>query len=131
VTLRFYASVDPDGLVDALNAAQPRLPSATATAGPQPALLGDRIWMVPIGGLETLADRVAAATSHLAPPEGPRPFSGHLTLARARHPADLRDLSTRPLGVEWTVREVVAFQSHLTSSGARHDPLGRWPLSSE
>lgn len=155
VTLKFFPAVDGRALVDALEAwasAPPGFPAAEAVAGPGPRSLSRRVWMVPVEGLGELAAAVEAATARLAAADadadadadvgadgegngaggpsrpGARPFLGHLTLARARHPAALRHLDQPDLTVRWRVPELVAVHSELTREGARHRVLGRWPL---
>jgi 2'-5' RNA ligase len=171
VTLAFFASVEPAELTSVLDRAGPGLPAPImARAGPRPSVLGGRVWMVPVAGLDGLAGAVAAVTGDLTGAAGPiggggrggatglggsieasgaigaggaieaggdggaggaggeRPFRGHLTLARARHPEALRGLAPPPIHVEWTVSEVVAFRSELGPTGARHHPQGRWLL---
>lgn len=126
VTLRFLGAVDPDDLVGALARlvwAEP----VVARAGPAPCALSRQVWTLPVAGLEGLAGAVASATASLQDPED-RPFRGHLTLARARHPSALRGLPGPPLAERWPVREVVAFRSELAAGGARHHILGRWPV---
>jgi LigT like Phosphoesterase len=71
VTLGFFAAVEPDRLVRALDAAaaQPGwagpLP-VVARCGPRPEALGGRVWILPVAGLEGLAAAIALATTGLA-----------------------------------------------------------------
>lgn len=149
VTLVFLAAADPAALVAALSGAS-RRPGwsgpepVIARAGPRPEMLGGRAWVLPVAGLTHLAGAVAAAVGPATapaptpapgpagttmPPVGPdRPFRGHLTLARARHPHVLRRLARPEVGASWRVEEVVAYRSELARDGARHHELGRWPL---
>lgn len=125
-TLRFLAAVDTDALVAALD--DLRWPQqVVAEAGPAPVALTRYVWALPVGGLGPLAAAVAGATSQLEAPE-PRPFTGHLTLARARQPKALRGLPAPRIRLRWGVKEVVAFRSELLPHGARHHVLGRWPV---
>ena len=118
VTLRFFASIDPDELLDAVDGAD-LPPSPIATAGPAPTALSNRVWVLPIAGLDALANAVGPDT---------RPFHGHLTLARARRPGALRGLPNPPIEASWTVDHIVAMRSELLPSGAVHHELGRWSL---
>ena len=59
---------------------------------------------------------------------GERPFSGHLTLARAKRPSLLRHLPTPALERSWEVQEVTLVNSTLHPRGARYDVIGRWGL---
>lgn len=128
VTLQFLGTVDPSALVAALS----HLiwgGAVMAEAGPAPTALSRHVWMVPVLGLSGLAGAVAAATATagLAQPEE-RPFVGHLTLARARHPKALGGLPAPPLAFRWEVEEVLAFRSELLPGGARHQVIGRFPV---
>ncbi len=126
VTLQFLGTVDPSEVVTALGRLEWTEP-VVAEAGPAPAALSRQVWMVPVGGLDGLAGAVARLTVGLVQPEG-RPFVGHLTLARARHPKALRHLPAPPLAVRWEVEEVLAFRSELLPGGARHHVIGRFPV---
>lgn len=62
-----------------------------------------------------------------------RPFSPHITLARIRsgrpHEADpFLDIASDDVIPSVTVREFILFQSRLTSQGAIHAPIMRFPL---
>lgn len=126
VTLRFLAAVVPEDLTTALAGLSWPEP-VRAEAGPSPVALSRHVWMLPVGGLTALAGVVVGATAALEEPES-RPFTGHLTLARAREPKALRGLPAPPLGCSWDVKEVVAFRSELLPGGARHHVIGRYPV---
>jgi len=124
VTLRFLAAVDPDALLSALSGVT--WPEGVwAEAGPAPAALSRQIWVLPVRGIERLADAVLAATRALDEPEH-RVFRGHLTLARARHPRALADLPAPAVSARWPVREFVAVRSELLPRGAVHHVIGRF-----
>jgi 2'-5' RNA ligase len=75
-----------------------------------------------LDGLRALADALAT--------DG-RPYRPHLTLARARHGADLGPAATMLVaydGPAWRAVEVVLFRSHLGPQ-PRHEPIARWPLT--
>lgn len=129
ITLKFFAAVDPDALVAALDSAwvgPPGFPPARAVAGPAPEAMSRQVWMVPVDGLDPLVAAVERATAGLAPPAAR--FRGHLTLARARRPPALRGLPRPGMSAEWTVSELVALRSELGPHRARHHVLGSWPL---
>jgi len=63
----------------------------------------------------------AAISAGLSPEE--RPFHPHLTLARIRPPADVRDLVEEDLDLGWRCDRVVVFRSHLGRGPARYEPL--------
>jgi 2'-5' RNA ligase len=54
-----------------------------------------------------------------------RPFAPHVTLLRDAHCAEMPVL---PQSLAWPVREFVLAESRLSSSGARYEIVGRWPL---
>lgn len=117
--MRFLAAVDPGELLDILDRAN-LPPAPTATAGPAPTALSNRVWVLPVAGLDGLAQAVGSDT---------RPFRGHLTLARARRPGALRGLPAPPIAITWAVDHIVAMRSELRPTGAVHTELGRWNLS--
>jgi len=64
------------------------------------------------------------ATKTVGKPPEPRPFSGHVTLARARDRrkgVDLRALVGAPISASWPVTEVCLVESHLSSKGATYE----------
>jgi 2'-5' RNA ligase len=131
VTLRFAGDVAaPEE--EALRAAVGRVaalePAPEATAGPGPRALGPA-WVLPVAGLDHLAEAIGAATRHLGQPPPDRDYRGHLTLARARHRRLLRDLPVAAVAGVWRVTEVTLVRSHLGSGGARYDVIGTWPLA--
>ena len=89
VTLRFLGSAEIDDAVRALEGL--RSPSAHAAMGPALERLGRGVLMVRVGGLDALAAEVVAVTGHVGRPPEPRPFLGHVTLARARGPLPAAD----------------------------------------
>jgi RNA 2',3'-cyclic 3'-phosphodiesterase len=70
--------------------------------------------------LNELAEDAAVAAG-LLPEE--RPFHPHLTLARIRPPADVRDLVDEDLDLGWRCDHVVVYRSHLGRGPARYEPL--------
>ena len=123
VTLRFFGDAEPDDARVALDST--RLPRAVAEVGPRVRRLGGRSLVLPVTGLEALAGAVTAATADVGKPPDPRPFTGHITLARLRRgAADLpRD---QVVDDQFGVDEVLLVRSELSSAGARYEPIGRW-----
>ena len=70
--------------------------------------------------LNELAEEAAVAAG-LAPEE--RPFHPHLTLARIRPPADVRELVGEDLDLGWRCDRLVVYRSHLGRGPARYEPL--------
>lgn len=122
VTLRFFGSVE---LADASAALRSVSASATtAVLGPETGRFGKGILHVPVDGLADVARAVVRATKKVGKPPEPRPFKGHLTLARARdrrRGVDLRPLVGTPIAAEWPVTEVCLVESHLSSKGAKYE----------
>lgn len=129
VTLRFLGRVDD---VDAAVAAVRSIaaPANEVTVGPTLGRFGRRILHVPTHGLEHIAAATISATAHIGEPPEPRPFKGHLTLARTRRgDTDLRQLATAPLTGRFPADEVTLVRSHLGSGGARYEVIERVPLA--
>lgn len=63
----------------------------------------------------------AAIASGLLPEE--RPFHPHLTLARIRPHADVREIVEEELDLGWRCDRVVVYRSHLGRGVARYEPL--------
>lgn len=131
VTLRFFGRVDAAGetaLRAGLDAAATASAAAEVSAGPAPRALGRGLWVLPVQGLETLAEAVAVATAATGLPPPGRPFRGHITLARARHPKALSGLLRSPIADRWSVTEITLVRSDLRPEGARYEVLDRWAL---
>ena len=145
VTLAFLGEVDEAGaarLTPRLERAARRhrevgLAFAGAGAFPSPAranvlwsgLSGDR------RALARLAESAAAGARRAGtpPPGKDRRFQPHLTLARCRLPADVKDLVAAMAGFQgqaWTADRMHLVRSHLGGAGApRYTSLASWPLT--
>ena len=93
------------------------------------------VWLAIARGRERLSDlnEIAEEASQavgLTPEE--RPFAPHLTLSRIRPEIDVRaDLAAyRPAPLQWTVGEVVLYESHMGRGGAVYEPVEEFPLDS-
>jgi 2'-5' RNA ligase len=138
ITLQFLGNVDD---LDAVGAALDPLPVAAATvqlggAGAFPrARRAKVLWLGARQGVDFLGVLAGAVASRLAPlglvPES-RQFHPHVTLARAKQPADVRAavraLDAAPDGPAWTVQDVVLFESRLGGSGSRYVERSRVTL---
>jgi 2'-5' RNA ligase len=74
--------------------------------------------------LEAVAKAVVGATEEVGKPPEPRPFSGHLTLARARDSrrgVDLRPFVGTPVSATWPVSQVCLVESRLSPKGANYE----------
>jgi RNA 2',3'-cyclic 3'-phosphodiesterase len=122
VTLRFFGSVELDEAVAALRAVSE--PATTASLGPETGRFGKRVLQVPVEGLDAVATAVVRATKKVGKAPEPRPFKGHLTLARARNRrrgVDLRPLAGSPVSASWPVTEVCLVESRLHPKGANYE----------
>ncbi len=77
--------------------------------------------------LEDLAQRVETAMESLGIPRDSRAFKAHLTVARARRPVYLRNLTLPDLhGEAFPVHGFTLFQSQLRREGPLYTPLRRY-----
>jgi 2'-5' RNA ligase len=131
VTLRFLGEVEgPEPVADALTLVPEALAAAGvgevwAALGPRVAWFpGRQVLHVPVSGLDALARAVVNATAPWGLPPEDRPFSGHLTLARARGrargPAGLAGAS---LDAAWRVADFGLVSSVLGGRGSHYDTL--------
>jgi RNA 2',3'-cyclic 3'-phosphodiesterase len=129
VTLRFLGECDVDDAMAALSTVDAAL--TTAVMGPVTGRFARRVLHVPVAGLDEVAGRVITKTKRVGKPPEPRPFNGHLTLARSRERrgVDLRPLTGVPLAGEWPVDEVTLVVSQLHPKGARYEIVGRQRLT--
>jgi 2'-5' RNA ligase len=119
ITVRFLGVSDADAAVTAL--ADMEAPAADATLGPAVSLLGPRVLMIPVSGLDDLAAACSAAFAGVGEPQPDREFSGHLTLARLKG-APLRDptvvpLLGAPISATFRASSVVLVQTEVTPDG--------------
>jgi 2'-5' RNA ligase len=132
VTLRFLGTVpEVRAAVEAM-AELSVFPAVEAVVGPAAGRFGQRVLHLPVAGLEALADGAVLATAAVGRPPEDRPFTGHLTLARAAKGTrvDLRPLTGMELIARWTVQEICLVESRLSSSGARYQVVERVRLGS-
>lgn len=120
VTLRFLGRADVDDAIAALGSLEATV--AEAVLGPRPGRLGRGIFMLPVAGLDDLAGAVRRCTATVGDPPDPRPFQGHLTLARLKG-APACGLTDALVSARWPVTAVALVESHLSSQGARYETL--------
>lgn len=132
VTLRFLGDVpDPDDVMSALERADlASVGWVEASMGPAVERLGRGVLCVPVAGLDTLAVAVIEATAHIGQPPDPRPFHGHLTLARLprKGRVDTSSWVGRAIAASWPVEAVHLMRSHTHSHGARYETLHATPV---
>ncbi len=140
ITLRFFGEAEPvavgaaiDALVEAPIAGAPIADTpiddraVEVVLGPKVSRLGRAVVCLPARGLDELARRIAAATGDLGQPPDPRPFAGHLTLARLRHRAAC-GLAGAPFSARFPATELTLVASRRGPTGLRYDVIARWPL---
>lgn len=129
VTLRFLGGVADDelpALVAALEGVAGAHARTVATAGPRVERFGRSVLVVPVAGLDALATATVEATAAFGEAPDPRPFAGHLTLARGR---DVRPYTGDAVSATWPVDEVTLVRSTTLPQGALYDVLARFPLA--
>lgn len=126
VTLRFLGTADVDDAVAAL--ATIDAPTAVATLGPVVSRLGRDAVVVPVRGLDALAAHVVRASAHVGTPPDPRPFTGHLTIARLRARAAC-GIAGAPFAASFPVREVALVRSDTRPEGVRYTTIATRALT--
>lgn len=126
VTLRFLGAADPDRVVDALGSV--RHAPVTAVLGPRIGRLGRGVLMVPVAGLDSLAAEVIRCTAGLGRPPDPRPFLGHLTLARLKG-SPACGLVDAELAGEWPVTSIRLMASQTRPDGPEYRTVAEVALS--
>lgn len=118
VTLRFLGRAPIDHALTAL--ASVRAEAADAVLGPAVARLGRAVVVIPVAGLDPLAAAVVAATTAVGEPPDPRPFAGHLTVARLKNrPAC--GVAGQSFAARFAVDRIHLIESHLDHAGARYE----------
>jgi 2'-5' RNA ligase len=125
ITLRFFGPADPD--VVAATIARTELHGATARLGPAFDILSERSLVVPVIGLDHLADAVRRSTRLLGTPPDRR-FVGHLTVARLRRGARPYRAVGQRFDAAFDVGEIAMVASTLQPDGAEYETLATWPV---
>ena len=125
VTLRFLG---PSTVAEAA-AALDRLdhPPVVAELGPAVSRLGRSVVCLPVAGLDGLAAAVAEVTAGVGLPPEPRPFAGHVTLARLRRRGAC-GVAGHPFRATVPVDAVALVRSTTTEEGPVYDTVHRVPL---
>jgi 2'-5' RNA ligase len=146
LTLKFFGDVSTGDVDSIARAVQNRLQSGTALnlkiaeLGVFPDARKPRVlWCGTSGDVEKLAvlqKQLDADFSGIGFPKEDRPFRAHLTLARIKDPREVSGLNealakqTAFSAGEFSVRELILFQSKLTPQGALYTRLATFPLES-
>ena len=133
VTLRFFGRIDVDEGVtagQATAAVARRTPPAVAELGPAVGSLGRKVLQVPVAGLEAVARALVATSAEIGQRPSPRPFSGHVTLARNRG-RSLEGVVGEEVSGRWTVEEislVASVSSNQNGVPNRYETVATFPL---
>lgn len=125
VTLRFLGESEEAEAEAALEQVT-GLP-AEVTLGPEVRPLGRTVVVVPARGLAGVAAAVVEATRSVGEPPDPRPFDGHLTVARLEQRRACRILG-RPFSDRFIADEVRLIRSRLGSDRAHYEPIATYEL---
>jgi 2'-5' RNA ligase len=128
VTVRFFGEADIDDASQALESVASTLPPADVELGPRVSRLGRNVVCLPAKGLDVLARAVSETTAAIGEPVDPRPFRGHLTLARLRQRAAC-GLAGRAFRARFVVDELHLVESVTRSEGAEHTRRQTWRLA--
>jgi RNA 2',3'-cyclic 3'-phosphodiesterase len=128
ITLRFLGATEPGPVATALAGLADDLAGPVEAAlGPAVSRLGRSVICVPVTGLDALAAAVVRRTMHLGEPPDPRPFAGHVTLARLRHRAACGVAGHR-FTARFDVHEVALVASERSEGSLRYRTLARVPV---
>jgi 2'-5' RNA ligase len=126
ITLRFLGEAEPNEVVKAFG--DTTVATARAHLGPSVELMAERALVVPVQGLDALADAVTKLTGQIGKTQRRR-FVGHLTLARAKPKATMPPALGMRVSAAFDVNEVALVHSELGPSGSRYETIKAWPLT--
>jgi 2'-5' RNA ligase len=124
MTLRFLPRAVPAQVASALD--QAALAQADVSLGPSVVSFSDRVVVIPATGLDDLAAAVLDTTAHLGSVD-PRPFNGHLTLARTKNGAKC-SLLGEPFVASFMATTIELVASEGGNIGSHHRTLRSWQL---
>jgi RNA 2',3'-cyclic 3'-phosphodiesterase len=125
ITVRFLGDADIDEAIERLD--DVFLPSATAVLGPALDLQAERSIMLPVAGVDDLAEVVEQAVRGVGSANERRRFLGHLTLARLAKKARPDRSVGRLFDAAFEVGEIALVASTLTDSGSIYETVETWP----
>jgi 2'-5' RNA ligase len=125
ITLRFFGEADPHEVIDAL--AGIKLPPARAHLGPAVDVISDRALVIPVAGLDDLAETAKQHTIKIGQPDRRR-FVGHLTVARVKPRFPMPSTLGALVSAQFEVVEIALVQSRLHSRGARYETIETWSV---
>ena len=128
VTLRFLGDADPDEVAQRLG--QVEFEPTPVRYGPAIDVFMERVIIVPVHGLDGLANTVVGATADLGT-EPPRArFSGHLTVARLRPHARIPNVIGALVGAKDVIGRVELVESRLRPDGPQYETVAGWEANS-
>jgi RNA 2',3'-cyclic 3'-phosphodiesterase len=127
VTVRFFGEAPLEPVVEALGGLPARMAGSDpveAVVGPAVSRLGRHVLCLPVAGLDGLAGAVRDLTAGFGQPPDPRPFAGHLTLARLQRRVAC-GLAGQRFAARFPVNDVELVRSTLGRGGATHEVVHR------
>jgi 2'-5' RNA ligase len=125
ITLRFLGDAAIDDVIERLD--EVLLPMATAVLGPAFDLRAERSIMLPVAGVDDLAEVVEQAVRGVGTANERRRFVGHLTLARLGKKARPDRSVGRLFEASFEVDEIALVASTLTERGSIYETVESWP----
>jgi RNA 2',3'-cyclic 3'-phosphodiesterase len=126
ITLRFLGDdTNPGEMIAALD--DVALGPARAHLGPAVDVIAQRALVLPVGGLDELAERVTQRTNQIGDPPGKR-FIGHLTLARVKSNVPMPRVLGALFSADFDVEEIALVESRLDPQGARYNTIETWSV---
>lgn len=126
ITVRFLGEADEGAARAALDNVDAG--PAEAVLGPRVSRLGRSVIVLPVSGLDALVAAVVVATADVGEPPDPRPFNGHLTVARLRRRGACR-IAGAALSASFPVTELELVRSDLRPEGARYEVVATRSLT--
>ena len=131
ITIKFLGETNTADALDALEGVDAQ--ATEATFGPEVVLLGSRVVMVPVAGLDDLAHAANVAFSGVGEDQGARDFVGHVTLARLKG-APLRDpglvsVLGAPMTASFGVESLALIKTEVGPEGTVHTQLAQKVLA--
>jgi 2'-5' RNA ligase len=125
ITLRFLGDADIDDVIARLD--EVLLPMATAVLGPAFDLRAERSIVLPVAGVDELAEVVEQAVRGVGTANERRRFVGHLTFARLGKKARPDRSVGRLFEASFEVDEIALVASTLTERGSIYETVESWP----
>lgn len=135
VTVRFLGVVDRiEPLAAALRQKCAGAPRVTITYGPATARLTEQAMVVPVAGLTGLAEDVQGVIKPWGDVPAPRPFIGHMTVARKRQSERFGRLIPQawvgvPILGSWLVNTLCLFVTEIVAGVPRYRVVEEFPLA--